>query len=750
MTLNGKWKENNMIINKRNIRDLRKNFIRHFGIFIFVFISSMVMVGISSSIDSVITSVSDLFTQCNVEDGNVETFQKLSDKSLAEIVAKGIDIEDESYYDATFDDNKILRIFRNRRKINLLKLTEGREPLKAGEIVLSKGFAQKNSYDVGEKIKLGSKDYLIVGYATTPDYVNATRMLSDLVSDYNTFGLAYMYSSDVNDYFDSVSVKYNYSYILNGHNKNDLSDIINKDNYIVSMVAKADNNRITGYESDIKMIKNVSLVIAIVLVMLVAFIISNYISSVIESECVVIGTLFSLGYLRHELTKHYISLPAIVVTGGSLVGTLCGILFGGVFVQSVIQVYNFPTIGKAIQPYHLLLGILFPISFVLVINLGLLLRRLSIEPLKLLRKDIKRKKRISYLRINRFDFLKRFKIKEMNSNKSNVLVLITGVILSVFLIMFGLGMWSSLVNHIANIGEETKYNYSYYLKSIDEIQSFEGTEKINNKEMTLILDDDTSKKILLSGIDSDCRFYDFSIADNETGAFISTNVSQKFMINIGDEIKLKDPDSKKVSNIKVKSIVENSNGFYIFMNRLNMNKLIEKDTGYYNVLLSENKLDIDKNYIFKEVTRDSLTSDVESVSNRLIPLCMLIIVISICICIILILILIKIQFDRSSFSASLVGCFGYNLGEISSIYMFPIKASLIIGLILGIPVSYFIFRALWPVLTVSMDTYIEVNYNWYCYLIIGVIYVICYFISILRFRMNLKTVDYATAMKARE
>ncbi|GFZ30865.1 peptide ABC transporter permease [Clostridium zeae] len=739
-----------MLINKRNIRDLRKNFIRHFGIFIFILISSMVMVGISSSIDSVISTVSNLFVQSNVEDGYFESTKPLSNKTLDEISVSGINIEDESYQDEKNDNGKVLRIFRNRSEINLLKLIQGRDALKSGEIVLSRGFAENNNYNIGEKIKVKDKDYLIVGYATTPDYVNAIREPSDVIADYSTFGLGYMYISDANDYFDSAKVKYHYSYRLNGHNKDSLSNIIKKDYNIISMVDKLDNVRITGYESDIKMIKNVSIIMAAVLVILVAFLICNYIASVIESECVVIGTLFSLGYSRRELCRHYISLPAIIVTFGSIVGTLCGFLFGDVFVKSAIQSYNFPVIRRVLQPYQLMLGIVFPIVFVLIINIRLLLSKLSIEPLKLLRKDIKKKSHLSYIRIKRFNFLKRFKIKEMLNNINNFFVLTLGVILTVFLMMFSLGIWSSMKNYTNDIGSEIKYNYSYYLNFTDGLRSFEDAEKINNTEMTLVLKDDNSDKIILSGIDSDCKFYNFSIADNETGVYVSTNVSQKFGINVGDDITLMDSNSKKNYSTKVKAVVESKNGLYLFMNREKMNELLGKSSDYYNMILSKDKLDIGKNYIYKEVTKDSLISDVESVMNRLIPLCILIMAISVCICIVLILILIKIQFDQSSFSVSLVGCVGYNPSEISSVYTFTIKAALATGVFIGIPLSYFIFRALWPKLIMSMSTYINVRYNWYCYLLICGMYIVCYFISLLRFRKKVKTIDYVTVMKARE
>lgn len=66
--------------------------------------------------------------------------------------------------------NSILRVYQNRKNINLITLTEGKTAEEEEELVLERRYAQEHKLGIGDKIQIENETFSIVGIGCVPDY----------------------------------------------------------------------------------------------------------------------------------------------------------------------------------------------------------------------------------------------------------------------------------------------------------------------------------------------------------------------------------------------------------------------------------------------------------------------------------------------------------------------------------------------------------------------------------------------------
>ncbi|UPA29185.1 hypothetical protein L0P85_11270 [Terrisporobacter glycolicus] len=116
----------NKVLRKRIFRNFKKNFVRYFALFLLIVMGMYLVVSMVDSAQTVIEGVVNKADKNNLEDGQFEVFELLSDEDLNELKDKGVKIEQSFYMDYILKDDSNLRIFQNRKNINLIELDEGR------------------------------------------------------------------------------------------------------------------------------------------------------------------------------------------------------------------------------------------------------------------------------------------------------------------------------------------------------------------------------------------------------------------------------------------------------------------------------------------------------------------------------------------------------------------------------------------------------------------------------------------------
>ena len=207
----------NKILRKRLLRDLRANFGRYLALFLLFVLGLYLVVSIVGSSEMIIQGTENKKSVNMVEDGQFTVFLPLSADDLNSLTADGTTIEPMFSFDLKADDRSTLRLFRNRDKIDLIQLDDGKIAEQNGEAVLEKGYAEAHDLHIGDSIKAGGADFRITGIGSVPDYDMCIAKFSDTAVDKNAFGLLFVTGSQydaIKENGEQNAEEYTYAYRL--------------------------------------------------------------------------------------------------------------------------------------------------------------------------------------------------------------------------------------------------------------------------------------------------------------------------------------------------------------------------------------------------------------------------------------------------------------------------------------------------------------------------------------------------------
>lgn len=738
-----------MVLNKRIPRDFKENLIKYIGLMLLCIITSMVVVGFVNSSDSVIKTGAAAALNNNQEDGNFEVESKLNNATIQKLKDLGITINENFFIDYELDTNKKIRLFKQRIDINKLSIVQGNNLNSSSkQILLNKHFASKNNYNIDGNLKIDNKIYKICGYVAAPDYTLVLEKLSDVIANPSTFGIAFISNEDFNSLKDTVT--YSYSFKLNGISADTLKSILINNANLTLFVQASDNQRITSYINDSLTSKSIAIAIGCALFIMISFIISMSLINNIDSESPIIGALYSLGYIKKEILNHFMILPILLVGIGSIIGTMLGFILSSSLQKSTTEYYSLPIIHKVYTLSLLFVGIILPILIVIVVNYIILSKRLNSTPLQLLRKE-KGQDKLNTIKINHFDFVTKYRIREFLREIRGNITLFFGIMISTFLLIFGLGCNGAIKNYIENLSSDTEFKYTYMLKLPIEVTENENVEKTTIKGLSMYYDGlDQNMDITLQGIKEDSNFYNFNIKDTNNGVYISDTLSKKFNVKQGDILNLKDTAENKVYRLKISGIVKYSTGLYIFMNQKHLNLLLDESKSYFNAYLSNNKLNINTDYIYSLISSDNIIDSGKSMTSMMLPMISMLIIISSILFIISMYLLLKLMIDKSTSSISLVKIFGFSTKEINKLYLGSSLYTVIVSAIISIPLCINITELLWPSLIANIQSFFPISLGIKDYIFMFIIILGSYFISNSFLKRHVNKIQLAEALKNRD
>lgn len=205
-------------LNKDILREIRKSKGRVISILLMVSIGVLIFVGLKITSPIMAERADDYFRETNGADIIVSSTYGLEDEDI-EIIknSSNIDNIETAYnYDVeTKDKEKLIRLNSITKKINTIKITEGKLPKSNEEIVLNDDL--KDEYSIGdyisfakeyveedEEYSLENYKYKIVGFATSPDYVDSINLGNSLIGDGIIKGLGFINEDNFN--LDNYSV----------------------------------------------------------------------------------------------------------------------------------------------------------------------------------------------------------------------------------------------------------------------------------------------------------------------------------------------------------------------------------------------------------------------------------------------------------------------------------------------------------------------------------------------------------------
>ena len=182
------------ILFKRAVRDLKAGWARYIALSLLIIFSIFIVTSLMGAAATVIDYTELRDRELCREDGEFSVFVPLRDEELSKITSRGVSVEKMFFADYPLNDQQVLRVFRVRENINRISIIEGALPANDGEAVIERRFSEVNGVHLGDKVRLGSKEFTVSGIGAVPDYNNLLKKVSDSVIDSKSFGLLFLTS----------------------------------------------------------------------------------------------------------------------------------------------------------------------------------------------------------------------------------------------------------------------------------------------------------------------------------------------------------------------------------------------------------------------------------------------------------------------------------------------------------------------------------------------------------------------------
>lgn len=752
------------------IKRLPREFAGEIAKYIVIFIFMTAVIGLISGFliadGSMLDTYNKSFDKYNIENGNFELYPKADDKLIDRLEEENVTIYENFYKEETVkvhnneklseDDQSVIRFYINRKDIDKVDVMEGRLAEDINEIAIDRMYAVNNNIKVGDTINAGGRILKVTGYVALSDYSCLFSDNSDTMFDSVKFGVGVV-SESCFEAYDDTHIHYVYSWKYDNEPADDTEEKEMADDFMKVISNNAIlTNYIPGYLNqaihftgdDIGSDRAMMIVLLYVVIVIMAFVFAVTTNNTIFKEANVIGTLRASGYTRGELLVHYILLPIIVTIIGALVGNILGYtVFKNIFVNAYYESYSLTTYTTLWNAKAFLLTTIVPFVIMVVINVLIIGYRLRLSPLKFLRKDLAVRKKKKALRLPGFKFFNRFRLRIIIQNMPNYITLFIGILFANILLIFGL-MMSPLLAHYQNeIQDKLIAQHQYVLKVPVEVDNDEA-EKYCAKTLSTIDGRLKSEDVLIYGAANNSRYIDINSNELKPGeVYVSNGYAEKFRINNGDKITLKEKYEDKEYTFTVKGMYDYPSSFAIFMSDDYFKDIFDKAEDYYSGYLSSEKLDIDEKYVATEITLDDLTKVSRQLDRSMGTSFELVKIFAVVLFAVLMFLLTKLIVEKNSTSISMVKILGYSNREISRLYVTSTTIVVVISVIINIMLSVVIMNWLFRVFMEQMSGWISCYYAPYVFVLMFVLNVGVYALISIFMMYKIKKIPMDEALK---
>lgn len=725
-------------LRKRVVREIRQDLGKNLAIFLFIAVTIGFMSGFLVADDSLKAAYDESFEKYNIEDGNFEVSEMLTDEEKRELEEE-VTIYDNFYVEKEVKENNKIRIFINRTDINLVCIMKGRAPERENEIAIDRLYAEKNGFKIGDSINAGGDTLKITGLAALSDYSALFNDNNDLMFDATMFGVGVVTEEQFENYMEG-KVHFSYSWEiaedgLGETEKDKINDNLMRKlvstSELVSFLAEKDNQAIHFTGDDMGGDKSMMIVLLYILMVILAFIFAVTTMSTIDKESAVIGTLRASGYTRGEIIRHYMITPVIITFFASVIGNIMGYTFlkktmAGLYYNS----YSLTSFDTLWNGNAFIQTTVVPCVIMFVVNLAVIWKKMKLSPLKFLRHDVRKNKNSKAVRLPAVSFMSRFKIRIILQNLSNYFMLFIGIQFANLILLFGL-MITPLLDHYSDeVIENMKGEYQYILKTGVETET-EGVEKCAVNSMIFENGDNAKKdEILVYGIQDNSKYFkDLKLMNKKNEVVVSESILEKYKLKAGDTIKLKSEFTEEQYEFTIAKSYYFPQGLTVFMSSEMFEQNFDVPDGYFNSYISDNKIeDIDEKMILTVITKSDLLKVSRQLKDSFGGMAPLIAGFTVIMSMLIIYLLSKVVIEKNSTSISMVKILGYNNREISRLYVEATGIVAVISALLSLPLSNLCMKNLFHIMLASMSGWVSYYVNPKVFVEIFVLSILAYII----------------------
>lgn len=662
---------------------------------------------------------SEILVKIDEEYAEVEDQYRLGDPDIKPIPVKVYENffrneTEDNNNDGTLDGNA--RVFAKTESVNLACVIEGRLPEAGDEIAIDRMHADNVGIKVGNSIIVGGKSFKVVGLIAYVNYSTLHEKSTDFMFDAIKFNVA-MVTSDGFDRLESP-VHYNYAWRYEASVSDEKQEKALSDDFLPALLTQtvAHENELLdflpGYANpavnfaadDMGSDMAMGGVLLDILIVIIAFIFAVTVGNTIAREAKAIGTLRASGYTKGELIAHYLAMPVIVTLFGAAVGNILGYtVFKNVVVSMYYNSYSLPTYETLWNPDAFIKTTCIPVALMLVVNLVIIVKELQHTPLEFLRGELKKSKRKKAVRLPKWSFLSRFRLRIILQNIPNYLILFFGVFFIMVMLAMAVGMPDTLDYYKANASDMMFADYQYVLKTFEDedgnpITTENGEAERFGMSALQIRQDGRSEEISVYGIEDYSRYVKIpglsSLKEGEI--YISNSFRDKYGVAVGEEITLEEKYENKRYTFRVAGFYDKSLSLSAFLPMEQFRGVFELEEGEFTGYLSNAGLDdIDSDSVATVITQRDITKMCDQLDHSMGAYMQYFQVLCILLSAVMIYLLTKIIIEKNESAISLTKILGYDNKEIAGLYLISTSIMLVIADMVSVILGAVVMTGAW-------------------------------------------------------
>lgn len=663
---------------------------------------------------------------------DAEEKYELNDPDFTEVPVKVYENffrnEEEDYNnDGEAEGN--IRVYAKNDNVDLACLLDGAFPEKADEIAIDRMHADNVGIKVGDEISVSGQKFKVVGLIAYVNYATLHEKSTDMMFDAIKFDVAMVTQEGFDGLHKTVHYAYTWNYVdtpadeVEQKAKSDdfmkalLTQVVCADKELEDYMPRYANPAINFATDDMGSDKAMGGVLLDILIVIIAFIFAVTISNTIVKEASTIGTLRASGYTRGELVRHYISMPVIVTLLAACVGNILGYtVFKNVVVGMYYNSYSLPTYQTVWNPDAFFKTTIIPVVLMLAVNLVVIIKMMRHTPLQFLRHDLKKTKRKKAMRLPKWSFLSRFRLRIMFQNVTNYLILFVGILFISIMLAMAVGMPETLDYYKSNVSNMMFTNYQYVLKSYENEDGdiiTTGNKDAEKFNMTSLQhkSDTLDEEISVYGIEDDSRYVKISdlsaLKGNE--AYISASYADKYSLSVGDTAVLDAKYENKQYEFEVAGIYDHSQALAVFLSNEQYCEIFDMDSDAFTGYLSDSEItDIDEDEIATVITEHDITKMCDQLDHSMGSYMTYFQYLCILLSAVLIYLLTKLIIEKNENAISMTKILGYENREIASLYLLSTTIVLVVIDVVSVILGVVIMKVVWRIMLFSYS-------GWYAF-----------------------------------
>ncbi len=607
---------------------------------------------------------------------------------------------EEEDYDHDGATDGTVRVYAKTEEVNLACLMEGRFPEAEDEIAVDRMHADNVGMEVGDTIAVSGQPYKVVGLIAYVNYATLHEKPTDLIFDALKFDVAMVTEKGFGRL--SKPVHYGYAWQYEEEPADEKEEKSFSDDFLeelfmqTAMANYGMEEYMPGYanpaihfaEEDMGSDKAMGGVLLDILIVIIAFIFAVTISNTITKEASAIGTLRASGYTRGELVRHYLSMPVIVTFFAAGIGNILGYtVFKNVVVSMYYNSYSLPVYETIWNPDAFFKTTCIPVVLMFVINLAVIIRMMRHTPLEFLRHDLKKTRRKKAMRLPKWKFFSRFRMRIILQNIPNYIILFFGITFIMVMLAMAVGMPDTLAFYKNNAEDMMFARYQYVLKSCKDAAGNavstenEDAEKYGTHAL-LKKSDALEEEVSVYGIMDDSRYVENADLKSleEDEVYVSAPFQDKYDLEPGDIISLDEKYENKQHEFVVAGVYDRCQSIAVFLPMQNFRAVFDLEEGEFSGYLSDSEItDLEEANIATVITKRDITKMCDQLDHSMGSYMEYFQFLCILLSAVLIYLLTKIIIEKNENAISMTKILGYENREIVGLYLLSTTIILILA-----------------------------------------------------------------------